>query len=173
MSTKLLDDSNLDLLIPSPIQASWQALAFCRTPRVCALGAPRAHVLHARALSRRAALPPSTRPISGPCSPAEPRHALAFSPVHSKLSLAPYSAALAARRRRQRALPWSAPPKPPARASCPGEQPVLIHLLVGTLSSPPRCPATTEKWSPAILSSTTAGAGLERLYKGTPSSTEH
>ena len=26
---------------------------------------------------------------------------------------------LAARRRRQRALPWTAPPKPPARASCP------------------------------------------------------
>ena len=58
MSTKLLDDSNLDLLIPSPTQASWQALAFCRTPRVRALGAPRAHVLHARAPSRRVSLPP-------------------------------------------------------------------------------------------------------------------
>ena len=148
-------------------------MAFGRTPGVRALGAPRAHVLHARALSRRAALPPSSRPVSDPCSPAEPRQALALSPVPSKLSLAPYSAALAARRRRQRALPWMAPPKAPARASCPGEQPVLIHLLIGTPSSPPRCPATTEEWSPVILSSATAGASLERLFKGAPSSTDH
>ena len=58
-----------------------------------ALGAPRAHVLHARALSRHAALPPSSRPVSGPYSPAEPRHPLALSPVPSKLSLAPCCAA--------------------------------------------------------------------------------
>ena len=48
MSTKSLDYSNLDLLNPSSTQASWHALAFCRTPGVRALGAPRAHVLHAR-----------------------------------------------------------------------------------------------------------------------------
>ena len=40
-------------------------------------------------------------------------------------------------------LPWTAPPKPPARASCPLEQPELIHMLVGTRSSPPRRPAAT------------------------------
>ena len=119
MSTNLLTTTNLDLLIPSLIQASSHALAFRRAASVRALGAPRAHVLHARALSRRVALPPSSRPVSGPCSPAEPRHALAHSPVPSMHSLAPYSAALAARRHRQRALPWTAPPKPPARASCP------------------------------------------------------
>ena len=38
-----------------------------------ALGAPRAHVLHARALRRHAALPHSTRPDPGPLCIAEPR----------------------------------------------------------------------------------------------------
>jgi len=40
---------------------------------VRALGAPRAHVLHARALRRHAALPRSTRPDPGPFCTAEPR----------------------------------------------------------------------------------------------------
>ena len=132
-----------------------------------ALGAPRAHVLHARALRRHAALPPSSRPISDPCSPAEPRHALALSPVHSKLPLAPCSAALAARRRRQQIPPRTAPPKPPAHASCPRAQAVLILPLVGTRSSPPRYPATTGKWSPAILSSAAAEPASSR-YKREP-----
>ena len=131
-----------------------------------ALGAPRAHVLHARALRRHAALPPSSRPISDPCSPAEPRQALALSPVPSKLPLAPCSAALAARRRRQRIPPRTAPPKPPAHASCPGAQAVLILPLVGTRSSPPRCPATTGKRSPAILSAATAEPASSRYIKG-------
>ena len=122
--------------------------------------------MHARTLSRCAALPPPTRPVSGPCSPAEPRQALALSPVPSKLSLAPCSAALAARRRRQRIPPRTAPPKPPAHASCPRAQAVLILPLVGTLSSPPRCPATTGKWSPAILSSAATEPALPRYIKG-------
>ena len=67
-----------------------------RTPAVRALGAPRAHVLHARAPSRRVALPPSPRPAPGPCSPAEPRPALAHSPDPSKSPLAPYIAAVRA-----------------------------------------------------------------------------
>ena len=128
-----------------------------------ALGAPRAHVLHARALSRHAALPPSSRPISGPCSPAEPRQALALSPVPSKLSLAPCSTALAARRRRQRIPPRTAPPKPPAHASCPRAQAVLILPLVGTRSSPPRCPATTA----------TAVAGDPIFYRHGPTSSAY
>ena len=132
-----------------------------------ALGAPRAHVLHARALRRHAALPPSSRPISDPCSPAEPRQALALSPVPSKLPLALCSAALAARRRRQRIPPRAAPPKPPAHASCPGAQAVLILPLVGTRSSPPRYPTTTGKWSPAILSSAAAEPASSR-YKREP-----
>ena len=131
-----------------------------------ALGAPRAHVLHARALRRHAALPPSSRPISDPCSPAEPRQALALSPVPSKLALALCSAALAARRRRQQIPPRTAPPKPPAHASCPRAQAVLILPLVGMLSSPPRYPATTGKWSPAILSSAATEPASPRYIKG-------
>ena len=52
-------------------------LAFCRTPGVRVLGAARARVLHMRALG-------STRPVTGPSSPAEPRHTLAPSPQTSK-----------------------------------------------------------------------------------------
>ena len=76
-------------------------------------------------------------------------------------TLAPYSAAvrapLAARRRRQRALPWTTPPKPPARASCPLGTARAYPQAVGTRSSPPRSPAATEPWSPAILSTAAAG----------------
>ena len=57
MSTKLLATSNLDLLIPSTIQASWHALAFCRTRSVRALGVPRVHVLHVRATEPPRLLP--------------------------------------------------------------------------------------------------------------------
>ena len=63
MSTELLEDANLDLLLASLTQALWHALAFRRAASVRALGAPRAHVLHARAPSRRVALPPSPRPF--------------------------------------------------------------------------------------------------------------
>ena len=90
-----------------------------------ALGAPRAHVLHARALSRHAALPPLSRPVSGPCSPAEPRQALALSPVPSKLSLAPCSAALAARRRRQRIPPRRRRPNRQRTPAAPEHRPCL------------------------------------------------
>ena len=135
-----------------------------------ALGAPRAHALHARAPSRSIALPPSSRPDPGPCLPAEPRTTLAHSPEPSKPPLAPYSAAvrapLAARRRRQRALPWTAPPKPPARASCPLEQLELILEPVGTRSSPPRRPAATERRSPAFLSTAAAGPTSNAYIRG-------
>ena len=53
-------------------------------------------------------------------------------------------------------LPWSAPPKPPARASCPCEQLELILKPVGTRSSPPRRPVATERRSPAFLSTAAA-----------------
>ena len=47
-----------------------------------ALGAPRAHVLHARALSRHAALPHSTRPVPGPYCITEPRTSPLPAPRH-------------------------------------------------------------------------------------------
>ena len=85
-------------------------------------------------------------------------------------SLAPYSAAvrasLAARRRRQRALPWTAPPKPPARASCPLGTTRAYPQVVGTRSSPPRSPATTVQRSPAILSSAAAGPTSSAYIRG-------
>ena len=77
MSTKSLDYPNLVLLNPSSTQASWHALAVCRTPGVRALGAARARVLHVRAHG-------SPRRTPGPCSPAEPHPALAHSPKPSK-----------------------------------------------------------------------------------------
>ena len=123
--------------------------------------------MHAHAPSRRVALSPSPRPAPGPCSPAEPRPALAHSPLPSKLAL---------QRRRQsfwrhagvgsELLPWTAPPKPPARASCPLEQPELIHKLVGTRSSPPRRPAATERRSPAFLSTAAAGPTSNAYIRG-------
>ena len=73
MSTKLLEDSNLNLLLASLTQALWHALAFSRAASVRALGAPRAHVLHARAPSRRVA------PLTF-ARPAEPRPTLDRSP---------------------------------------------------------------------------------------------
>ena len=79
---------------------------------------------------------------------------------------APLAAPLAARRRRQRIPPRTALPKPPAHDSCPGAQAVLILPLVGTRSSPPRCPATTGKRSPAILSAATAEPASSRYIKG-------
>ena len=64
-------------------------------------------------------------------------------------------------------LPWSAPPKPPARASCPCEQLDLILKLVGTRSSPPRRPAATALRSPAFLSTAAAGPASS-AYKRRP-----
>ena len=87
MSTELLATSNLDLLIPSPILASWHALAFCRTRSVRALGVPRVHVLHAHA-----AEPPHRAP--GLCSPTGPRPGLARTPEPSRPPLEPHSAAV-------------------------------------------------------------------------------
>ena len=119
MSTKSLDYSNLDLLNPSSTQASWHALAFCRTPGVRALGAPGAHVLHARVQPSRRVRSP--RP-PGLCSLAEPRPSSSTRQNHPS-PLAPYSAAvrsaMAASGRPQQPLPWTAPPKPHARAICP------------------------------------------------------
>ena len=90
MSTELLANLTPVLLIASLTLALWAALAFRRACPVHALGAPRAHVLHARALSRRAALPHSTRPVPGPCSTAEPRTS---SPTLHATALTPHSAA--------------------------------------------------------------------------------
>ena len=63
MSTRLPDTPNLGLLSASLTQALWHALAFRRAASVRALGAPRAHVLHAHAPSRRVSLPPTSRPF--------------------------------------------------------------------------------------------------------------
>ena len=131
-----------------------------------ALGAPRAHVLHARALRRHAALPHATRPDPGSLCIAEPRTSRPPAPRSLWRPAAPLAAPLAASRRRQRIPPRTAPPKPPAHDSCPGAQAVLILPLVGTRSSPPRCPATTGKRSPAILSAATAEPASSRYIKG-------
>ena len=64
-------------------------------------------------------------------------------------------------------LPWTAPPKPPTRASCPLEQLELILEPVGTHSSPPRRPTATERRSPAFLSTATAGPASS-AYKRRP-----
>ena len=137
-----------------------------RTPAVRALGAPRAHVLHARALRRHAALPHSTRPDPGSLCIAEPRTSRPPAPRSLWRPAAPLAAPLAARRRRQRIPPRTAPPKPPAHASCLRAQAVLILPLVGTRSSPPRCPATRGKRSPAILSAAAAEPASSRYIKG-------
>ena len=64
-------------------------------------------------------------------------------------------------------LPRTAPPKPPARASCPCEQLELILEPVGTHSSPPRRPTATERRSPAFLSTAAAGPA-SNAYKRRP-----
>ena len=124
MSTELLEDANLKLLLASPTQALWHALAFCQARSVRALGAPRAHVLHTRTTE-----PPRLAP--GLCSPTGPRPILVRSPEPSKSPLVPYSAAvralLAARRRSQHAPAMAASPKPQLPASCPLEQLEVIH----------------------------------------------
>ena len=117
-------------------------MAFCRTPGVRALGAARACILHVRA-------PEPPRPAPGPCSPAEPRPSSSTHQSAPSFPLAPYSAAVRAPWWHadvgSRPLPWTAPPKPHARASCPLEHLELIRKLVGKRSSPPRCPAATER----------------------------
>ena len=64
--------------------------------------------------------------------------------------------------------PWhpAAPPKPPARASCPRAEVVLILPLVGTLSSPLRCPATTATAVADELIFCRCGAASSRYIKG-------
>ena len=131
-----------------------------------ALGAPRAHVLHARALSRRAALPHSTRPVPGPCSTAEPRT--------SSLPLHAISGAL--QRRWQR--PWrhagvgsglchvrhrpnhASAPAAPEHRSC------LSSCLSERVRRRQDALHLQQRLSPAILSSATAGTCLERYIKG-------
>ena len=134
-----------------------------RTGAVRALGAPRAHVLHARALRRHAALPRSTRPDPGSLCIAEPRTSRPPAPRSLWRPAAPLATPLAARRRRQRIPPRTAPPKPPAHDSCLRAQAVLILPLVGTRSSPPRCPATTA----------TAVAGDPIFYRHSPTSSTY
>ena len=63
-------------------------------------------------------------------------------------------------------LPWTAPPKPPARASCPMEQLELVLEPVGTRSSPPRRPVATERRSPAFLSTAAAGLTSSAYIRG-------
>ena len=119
--------------------------------------------------SRRVARPPP-RARSGlpPLAASTPALSLAAEPP-----LEPHSAAVrsatAASGRPQQALPRTAPPKPPARASCPLEQPELIHKLVGTRSSPPRRPAATERRSPAFLSTAAVGTDLDPYKWESPS----
>ena len=120
--------------------------------------------------SRRVALPPSPRPAPGPCSPAEPRPALAHSP-----DLQAFPGAL--QRRRQGSLggtPASAVgschgrhrPSHPRAPAAPWEQPEPIHKLVGTRSSPPRRPGATERRSPAFLSTAAAGPTSNAYIRG-------
>jgi len=63
-------------------------------------------------------------------------------------------------------LPWTAPPKPPARASCPCEQLEFILEPVGTRSAPPRRPAAIERRSPAILSTAAARPTSSAYLRG-------
>jgi hypothetical protein len=120
MSTKLLDDSNLDLLNPNLTQASQYALAFCPTVGVHALGAARARVLHVCA-------PEPPRRASGPCSLAESRPPSSTHRSPPSQPLEPYSAAvrsaMAASGRPQPPLPRTAPPEPLALASSPLSSP--------------------------------------------------
>src|SRR4051812_11230917 len=101
---------------------------------------PRAHVLHARAPSRRVARPPPrARSGPSPLAATTPAPSLAAEPP-----LEPHCAtvrsAVATSGRLQPPLPRSAPPELLALATCPLEQSELIHKLVCTRSSPPRRP---------------------------------
>ena len=87
MSINLLANSSIVLLIANLALALSPTLAFGRACRVRALGAPRAHVLHARA-----AEPPRRAP--GLCLPAGPRPGLAHSPELARPPLEPHSAAV-------------------------------------------------------------------------------
>ena len=139
-------------------------MALRRAPGVRALGAARARVLHVRA-------PESPRLAPGLCSPAESRPPSSTHQSTPSPPLAPYSAAVRAPWRHasigSRSLPWTAPPKPHARASCPLEQLELIRKLVGTHSSPPRRPAATE-WRFAVLIHGRRGNRPRALLIGTP-----
>src|SRR4051812_1377210 len=93
MSTKLLATPNLGLLIASLTQALWHALAFRQPASVRALGAPKAHILHARAPSRRVARPPpSTRSGLSPLAASTPAPSLGVEPPLELYSAAVRSA---------------------------------------------------------------------------------
>ena len=140
--------------------------------RACSGRAQSARFARARTTpTRRTAALDVTRPWS--LCIAEPRTSRPPAPRSLWCPAAPLAAPLAARRRRQRIPPRTAPPKPPAHDSCPGAQAVLILPLVGTRSSPPRCPATT---ATAVAGDPILGhrGNLPRaLYKGSPSPSEH
>ena len=131
-----------------------------------ALGAPRAHVLHARALRRHAALPRSTRPDPGPFCIAEPRTSrpLLHDPSGARLRRWPRpwrhagvgSGLCHVRHRPNRASAPAAPGNRSCLSSCLSEcvrrRQDALHLQ--------------QRLSPAILSSATAGTCLERYIKG-------
>ena len=137
MSTKILATPNLGLLIASLTQALWHALAFCRTVGVQALGAPKAHVLHACAPNRRVSLPPT--PALVLTLPARSRRALTPPSPQSCPGplLAPYSAATASRHRHPDNL-------------CPGRR------------RPSHTSAPTVLWSNPSLSSSLSASARRR-----------
>ena len=130
MSTNLLTDSNLDLLIPSLIQASWHALAFCRTHGVRALGVARAHVLHVWAPE------PPRRTAASP-RPLWPSPLAASTPAPSRIAEPPWPPPGTPQRHHR---------KPPTAAAglCHGRR-RLSH------SSPPAAPwsSSSLSWSPS------------------------
>ena len=124
MSTNLLAIPNPGLLATSLTQALQSALAFRRAPGVRALGAPRAHVLHARALSRH-------RPRRVPClAPARLLNHAMHSPTHQYPPSTPWCPT---------APPWRHAgvgsglchgrrrPSHPRAPAAPWEQPEPIH----------------------------------------------
>ena len=141
-------------------------LAFRRAPAVRALGAPRAHVLHARALRRHAALPRSTRPDPGPLCIAEPRTSrpLLHDPSGVLLHRWPRpwrhagvgSGFRRGRRRPSHQRTTAAPEHRPCLSSRSSERVRRRHDALHL----------QQRLSPAILSSATAGTCLERYIKG-------
>ena len=137
-----------------------------------ALGAPRAHVLHARALRRHAALPHSTRPDPGPLCIAEPR----TSRPCSTISLAPCCAA-------GRALGGT--PASAADSTADGAAQTTsarqLPQSTGRAYPPARRNAFVAATMPCHYRKVVAGdlifcrrgASLVTLYKGSPSPSEH
>ena len=130
MSTKLLEDSNLNLLLASLNQALWHALAFRRAASVRALGAPRAHVLHARAPSRRVPLTsPHARSGPSPLTANTPAPSLAAEPPLEPHSAAVRSAMAASGR------PQQAPAMDGAAQATLGRQLAPEAVLIRELAS--------------------------------------